>query len=303
MNLSRRNLTHLECLEAESIHILREVAAQFERPVLLYSVGKDSSCLVKLAQKAFYPGKIPFPLMHVDTGYKFKEMYEFRDRFIKEIGANLIIYRNQEAIANNANPYDLGTQRCCGYLKTQALLDGLKKYDFDAAIGGARRDEEKSRAKERVFSFRDKFGQWDPKNQRPELWSQYNGKILKGESIRVFPLSNWTELDIWHYILLEEIPVVPLYFAAPRKVVIRGSQLIPADESAKIFPGETIQEVVCRFRSLGCTPCTGAVRSDATTLEQIVGEMMVSRTSERATRVIDHDSESSMESKKREGYF
>jgi sulfate adenylyltransferase subunit 2 len=303
MSVPNKILTHLEQLEAESIQIIREVAAQFEKPVLLYSVGKDSSCLVRLAQKAFYPGKIPFPFMHIDTGFKFKEMYEFRDKFTKEIGANLLVYKNEEAISNNSNPYDLGTQRCCGYLKTQALLDGLKKYEFDAAIGGARRDEEKSRAKERVFSFRDKFGQWDPKNQRPELWSQYNGKIRKGESIRVFPLSNWTELDIWHYILKEQIPIVPLYFAKKRRVVVRGDNLIPVDEAARVFSGESPQEVMCRFRSLGCTPCTGAIRSEATSLEAIVGEMMVTRTSERATRVIDHDSEGSMETKKREGYF
>ncbi|MDZ4786059.1 MAG: sulfate adenylyltransferase subunit CysD [bacterium] len=303
MALPQRSLSHLEQLEAESIHIMREVAAQFERPVMLYSVGKDSSCLVRLAEKAFYPGKIPFPFMHIDTGYKFKEMYEFRDKFVEEIGAQLIVYKNQEAITKGANPYDLGTQRCCGYLKTQALLDGLKSRDFDAAIGGARRDEEKSRAKERVFSFRDKFGQWDPKNQRPELWSQYNGKICKGESIRVFPLSNWTELDVWHYILLEQIPIVPLYFAKKRKVVVRGDQLIPADENARVSLNEKIEEVMCRFRSLGCTPCTGAVRSEANTLEDIIGEMMVTRTSERATRIIDHDSEGSMETKKREGYF
>jgi sulfate adenylyltransferase subunit 2 len=282
---------------------MREVAAQFERPVLLYSVGKDSSCLVRLAQKAFYPGKIPFPFLHIDTGYKFKEMYSFRDAFCKEIGVQLHVYRNEEAIAKGANPYDLGTQACCGYLKTKALLDGLSKYGFDAAIGGARRDEEKSRAKERVFSFRDRFGQWDPKNQRPELWSQYNGKINAGESIRVFPLSNWTELDIWHYIMLEEIPIVPLYFARLRQVVERGDNLIPLEESAKLLPGETPREVMCRFRSLGCVPCTGAIRSEATTLEGIIAEMMVTRTSERATRVIDHDSEGSMETKKREGYF
>jgi sulfate adenylyltransferase subunit 2 len=296
-------LNHLRQLEAESIYIMREVAAQFERPVLLYSVGKDSSCLVRLAQKAFYPGKIPFPFLHIDTGYKFKEMYSFRDEFTREIGVTLHVYRNEEAIAKNANPYDLGTQACCGYLKTKALLDGLKKYDCDAAIGGARRDEEKSRAKERVFSFRDQFGQWDPKNQRPELWSQYNGKIKKGESIRVFPLSNWTELDIWHYILLEQIPIVPLYFAKPRRVVVRGDNLIPVDEAARLLSGEAPEEVLCRFRSLGCTPCTGAIRSTATTLESIVAEMMVARTSERATRVIDHDAEGSMETKKREGYF
>ena len=303
MSLPLKTLNHLEQLEAESIFIMREVAAQFERPVLLYSVGKDSSCLLRLAQKAFYPGKIPFPLLHIDTGFKFREMYEFRDSFTKEIGANLLVYRNEDAIANNANPYDLGTQACCGHLKTKALLDGLKKWDFDAAIGGARRDEEKSRAKERVFSFRDSFGQWDPKNQRPELWSQYNGRIKKGESIRVFPLSNWTELDVWHYILKEEIPIVPLYFAQKRSVVVRGDNLIPIDQAARVLEGEVPEEVMCRFRSLGCTPCTGAIRSDATTVESIVAEMMVARTSERATRVIGHDSEGSMETKKREGYF
>ncbi len=270
MSLPLKTLNHLEQLEAESIFIMREVAAQFERPVLLYSVGKDSSCLLRLAQKAFYPGKIPFPLLHIDTGFKFREMYEFRDSFTKEIGANLLVYRNEDAIANNANPYDLGTQACCGHLKTKALLDGLKKWDFDAAIGGARRDEEKSRAKERVFSFRDSFGQWDPKNQRPELWSQYNGRIKKGESIRVFPLSNWTELDVWHYILKEEIPIVPLYFAQKRSVVVRGDNLIPIDQAARVLEGEVPEEVMCRFRSLGCTPCTGAIRSDATTVESIV---------------------------------
>lgn len=303
MSVKPPTVNHLRQLEAESIYIMREVAAQFERPVLLYSVGKDSSCLVRLAQKAFYPGKIPFPFLHIDTGYKFKEMYSFRDRFTKELGITLHVYRNEEAIANNANPYELGTQACCEHLKTKALLDGLRSYEFDAAIGGARRDEEKSRAKERVFSFRDQFGQWDPKNQRPELWSQYNGKIKKGESIRVFPLSNWTELDIWHYILLEEIPIVPLYFAKSRPVVVRGDNLIPVDEAARLFAGEVPQDVQCRFRSLGCTPCTGAIRSSATTLEAIVAEMMVARTSERATRVIDHDAEGSMETKKREGYF
>lgn len=303
MTPSQHTLNHLKQLEAESIFILREVAAQFERPVLLYSVGKDSSCLVRLAQKAFYPGKIPFPFLHIDTGFKFREMYEFRDRFTKDIGVTLHVYRNEDAIDAGTNPYDLGTQTCCGHLKTKALLDGLKKYDCDAAIGGARRDEEKSRAKERVFSFRDEFGQWDPKNQRPELWSQYNGRVRKGESIRVFPLSNWTELDIWHYILIEQIPIVPLYFAQQRQVVVRGANVIPIDDSARIFPGEKPEQVLCRFRSLGCSPCTGAIRSSAVTVESIVAEMMVARTSERATRVIDHDTEGSMEIKKREGYF
>ena len=303
MQKPSHSLNYLEQLEAESIHIFREVVAQFERPVLMYSVGKDSSVLVRLAQKAFHPGPIPFPLLHVDTGYKFPEMYEFRDSYVKKIGANLIVSRNEAAIADGANPYDLGTQRCCQLLKTQGLLDALKAGDYDAAIGGARRDEEKSRAKERVFSFRDKFGQWDPRNQRPELWSLYNGRIRKGESIRVFPLSNWTEMDIWHYVLIEQIPVVPLYFAKEREVVRRGNNLIPVGTAARILPGEKVEKVMCRFRSLGCTPCTGAVLSTATTLEEIIEEMMLVRTSERATRVIDHDTEGSMELKKREGYF
>lgn len=296
-------LSHLEQLEAESVHIIREVAAQFERPVLLYSVGKDSSVLLRLAQKAFHPGRIPFPLMHIDTGYKFEEMYEFRDRYTKEIGADLIVHRNEEAISDGMNPFEFGTQRCCGQLKTAALLGGLSKHRFDAAIGGARRDEEKSRAKERVFSFRDEHGQWDPKNQRPELWSQYNGKIASGESIRVFPLSNWTELDVWHYILVEEIPVVPLYFAKEREVVVRGDLLIPATKDVRLLPKEKPESVMCRFRSLGCTPCSGAVRSNADSVLKIVEEMLSVRSSERVTRVIDHDVEGSMELKKREGYF
>jgi len=296
-------LSYLEQLESESISIMREVAAQFERPVMLYSVGKDSSVLLRLAQKAFYPGKIPFPLLHVDTGYKFQEMYDFRDQYVKEIGADLIVHRNEEAIAKGANPYDLGTTRCCALLKTQGLLGGLQSGEYDAAIGGARRDEEKSRAKERVFSFRDSFGQWEPRNQRPELWSQYNGKIRRGESIRIFPISNWTELDVWHYILREEIPIVPLYFAKKRKVVIRGNNLIPMVAGVRVLEGEKPQEVMCRFRSLGCNHCSGAVHSQATTIEEIIGEMMITRTSERATRVIDHDQEASMEMKKREGYF
>ena len=303
MLAGKQSLSHLEQREAESIHILREVAAQFERPVMLYSVGKDSSVLVRLAQKAFYPGAIPFPLLHVDTGFKFKEMYEFRDKFVREIGAKLIVYKNEKAISENANPYDLGTRRCCDLLKTQALLTALKEGNFDAAIGGARRDEEKSRAKERVFSFRDKFGQWDPRNQRPELWGLYNGRINPGESIRVFPLSNWTELDIWTYIHLEKIPVVPLYLSKKRRMVVRGNQLIPLQDATSLKPGEEGQEVVCRFRSLGCTHCTGAVKSKADSIPGIVQEMMVVRTSERATRIIDHDAEGSMETKKREGYF
>jgi sulfate adenylyltransferase subunit 2 len=303
------SLSHIRYLEAESIHVMREVAAEFERPVLLYSIGKDSSVLLRLAQKAFLPGKIPFPLMHVDTGYKFQEMYTFRERMAREVGAELLIWRNEAAIANNANPFDLGTQRCCGFLKTEALLSGLRHHNFDAAIGGARRDEEKSRAKERFFSFRDQFGQWDPKNQRPELWNLYNARIGQKESIRVFPLSNWTELDIWQYIYLEKIPINPLYYAREREAVIPGGQIIFLD--GLFAPGqrfgptkdEKVQKILCRFRSLGCVPCSGAVRSSASNLEEIIEEMMVARTSERGTRVIDHDSDGSMEKKKREGYF
>ena len=299
------SLTHLEQLEAESIHILREVVAEFDRPVMLYSVGKDSSVMVRLAQKAFAPGRIPFPLLHVDTGYKFGEMYEFRDRFVREIGAELDIFRNEYAIAAGANPFDLGTQKCCGLLKTSALLQALKRGNYDAAFGGARRDEEKSRAKERVYSFRDRFGQWDPKNQRPELWSLYNAHREPGENIRVFPLSNWTELDVWLYIYKEDIPIVPMYYARERDVVVRGHQLIPLEgkETARLHPGEKAERVMCRFRTLGCIPCTGAVRSTATTMAMILEELMVARHSERITRVIDHDRDGSMELKKREGYF
>ncbi len=294
---------YLDELEAESIYILREVAAQFERPVLLYSVGKDSSVLLHLIRKAFYPGKIPFPALHVDTGFKFPEMYEFRDRMAKDLGLNLIVYRNEEAIAAKTNPFDLGTSRCCGLLKTKALLDALKQGEFDAAIGGARREEEKSRAKERIFSFRDAFGQWDPKNQRPELWGLYNGKVRAGETIRVFPLSNWTETDIWRYIKREDIPIVPLYYADVREVVVRGSQLIPVTKLSPLRAGEKIEKITCRFRTLGCGPCTGAVRSTVTTIDGIIEEMENTRTSERSTRIIDHDMEGSMELKKREGYF
>lgn len=297
------NLEHLKRLEAEAIYVMREVASSFERPVMLYSVGKDSSVLLRLAQKAFHPGRVPFPLMHVDTGFKFAEMYEFRDRMARELEADLLVEGNREAIAAGTNPFDLGTQRCCALLKTEGLLGALRKYGVDAAIGGARRDEEKSRAKERFFSFRDRFGQWDPKNQRPELWSLYNTRINQGESIRVFPLSNWTELDVWRYIGRENIPIVPLYFAKERDVVVRGGQLIPVDERARLGQGEQLEKVMCRFRSLGCVPCTGAIRSDAVTIDDIIAEMMVARTSERATRVIDHDAEGSMETKKREGYF
>jgi sulfate adenylyltransferase subunit 2 len=296
-------VSHLAELEAESIHIFREVAAQFENPVMLYSVGKDSSVMVRLAQKAFSPGRLPFPLLHVDTGYKFREMYEFRDRLCREIGAELTVFRNEDAIASGANPWQLGTERCCALLKTQALLMALRSGGHDAAFGGARRDEEKSRAKERVFSFRDAAGHWDPKNQRPELWNLYNGHHRKGEGIRVFPLSNWTELDVWVYIERESIPVVPMYFAREREMVVRDGQLIPVEGPLRLAPGERPEHVMCRFRTLGCSPCTGAVRSQATTVPQIIEELMVARHSERITRIIDHDRDGSMELKKRDGYF
>ncbi len=301
---------HLRLLEAESIHILREVASEFQRPVMLYSIGKDSSVLLRLAQKAFHPAPIPFPLLHIDTTYKFREMIEFRDRYTAEIGAKLIVYTNREAIDDGANPFRLGTQRCCGLLKTKALLDGLRQGDglgqsgFDAAIGGARRDEEKSRAKERIFSFRDDKGQWDPKNQRPELWNLFNSRVHPGESLRVFPLSNWTEMDVWQYIHAEKIPIVPLYFAKERAMLVRGDSLIPLEQPfIPMLPGEKPQMVRCRMRSLGCSPCTGAIRSDADTLPKIIEELVSFRRSERENRVIDHDQEGSMEIKKREGYF
>jgi sulfate adenylyltransferase subunit 2 len=301
--VDKLTVTHLRALEAESIFILREVAAEFARPVMLYSIGKDSSVMVRLAQKAFHPGPIPFPLLHIDTTYKFREMIEFRDRFCREIGARLIVHTNRKALEEGADPVRLGTQKCCSLLKTRALLDGLAEGGFDAAFGGARRDEEKSRAKERVYSFRDSFGQWDPKNQRPELWNLFNSRINKGESIRVFPLSNWTELDVWQYIELENIPVVPLYFAKLRPMVVRGSSLIPAELPFSILPGETPRMVMCRMRSLGCSPCTGAIRSSADTIPKIIEELVGFRRSERENRVIDHDQEGSMELKKQEGYF
>lgn len=298
------HLGHLRLLEAESVHILREVAAEFQRPVMLYSIGKDSSVLLRLAQKAFHPGKIPFPLLHIDTTYKFREMIEFRDQYTREIGAKLIVYTNKEAISEGANPFKLGTQRCCGLLKTKALLDGLRAGGFDAAIGGARRDEEKSRAKERIFSFRDARGQWDPKNQRPELWNLYNSRIDPGESLRVFPISNWTELDVWQYIHVENIPIVPMYFAKEREMLVRGESLISLEQPfIPMHPGEKPQMVRCRMRSLGCSPCTGAIRSDADTVPKIIEELISFRRSERENRVIDHDQDGSMEIKKREGYF
>jgi sulfate adenylyltransferase subunit 2 len=297
-------LGHLRLLEAESIHILREVASEFQRPVMLYSIGKDSSVLLRLAQKAFHPSPIPFPLLHIDTTYKFREMIEFRDRYTAEIGAKLIVYTNSEAIDNGANPYRLDTQRCCGLLKTKALLDGLRQGGFDAAIGGARRDEEKSRAKERIFSFRDEKGQWDPKNQRPELWNLFNARIHPGESLRIFPLSNWTEMDIWQYIHAENIPIVPMYFAKEREVLVRGDSLILREQPfIPMLAGEKLQVVRCRMRSLGCSPCTGAIRSDADTVPKIIEELVSFRRSERENRVIDHDQDGSMEIKKREGYF
>jgi len=301
---SSYSLTHLKQLEAESIHIIREVAAEFQNPVMLYSIGKDSSVMVRLAQKAFHPGRLPFPLLHVDTTWKFREMTAFRDRFTKENGFDLLVYTNQEGVREGINPFDYGSNKYTGIMKTQALKDALNKYAFDAAFGGARRDEEKSRAKERVYSFRDRLHQWDPKNQRPELWNLYNGKVNKGESIRVFPLSNWTELDVWQYIHLENIPIVPLYFAAPRPVVERDGTLIMVDDDRmRMRPGEKPQMKVVRFRTLGCYPLTGAVESTATTLPEIIQEMLVARNSERQGRMIDHDEAGSMEQKKREGYF
>jgi sulfate adenylyltransferase subunit 2 len=297
-----RRLSHLEALESESIYILREAVAEFARPVMLYSIGKDSSVMLRLAQKAFYPSKIPFPLLHIDTSYKFPEMIEFRDCYAKEIGAELIVHQNREALERGANPFVLGTQKCCGLLKTKSLLDALQAGGFDAAFGGARRDEEKSRAKERIYSFRDSQGQWDPKNQRPELWNNFNSRIDKGESIRVFPLSNWTELDVWLYIHAENIPIVPLYYAAEREVVERNGSLVLVDPNDRL-PGEHTQRVSCRMRSLGCVPCTGAIRSEADTVPKIIAEMLSFRNSERENRAIDHDEEGSMEIKKREGYF
>ncbi len=300
----QHKLTHLRALEAESIHIIREVVSEFQKPVMLYSIGKDSSVMLRLAQKAFYPEPIPFPLLHIDTSYKFREMIEFRDLQAKRLGVDLIVHTNQKALDDGANPFKLGTQRCCELLKTTALLDALKAGGFDAAFGGARRDEERSRAKERIYSFRDAAGQWDPKNQRPELWNLFNGRVKPGESIRVFPLSNWTELDIWQYIHLEKIPIVPLYFSQERWMLVRGESLVPIEQPfIPRLPHEQPQLVRCRMRSLGCSPCTGAIRSEADTLPKIIAELISFRRSERENRAIDHDLDGSMEIKKRAGYF
>jgi sulfate adenylyltransferase subunit 2 len=297
-------MTHLKQLEMESIHIIREVVAEFDNPVMLYSIGKDSAVMLHLAMKAFYPGKPPFPLMHIDTTWKFKEMIHFRDQMVKKVGMKLIVHKNQEGINQGINPFEHGSEKYTNIMKTQGLKDALDKHGFDAAFGGARRDEEKSRAKERVYSFRDKFHRWDPKNQRPELWSIYNGKVEKGESIRVFPLSNWTELDIWQYIYSEGIEIVPLYLAARRPVVKRGESLIMVDdERLPLQENEVAQMKMIRFRTLGCYPLTGAVESKAQTIPQIIQEMLLTKTSERQGRMIDHDQAGSMEKKKREGYF
>ena len=302
--MSKYQLSQLKQLEAESIRIIRDAYSQFENPVMLYSIGKDSGVMVRLAQKAFYPGKVPFPLLHVNSTFKFKEMITFRDAFCEEHHLDLIERVNEEGRAAGANPFDLGSRKYTDLMKTQALLQGLDAGKYDCAFGGARRDEEKSRAKERIFSFRDQNHQWDPKNQRPELWSNFNAKINPGESVRVFPLSNWTELDIWQYIRLENIPLVPLYLAKERPVVERDGVLIMVDdERLPLLPGEKPVMKKVRFRTLGCYPLTGAVESDADTVEKIVEEMMTTRVSERSTRVIDQDGDSSMEDKKREGYF
>ena len=302
--MSGYNLTHLKQLEAESIHIIREVASEFDNPVMLYSIGKDSSVMVQLAMKAFYPAKPPFPLMHVDTTWKFREMYEFRENYAKrDLGLTVITYVNEEGKKLGLNPFEQSGKHTT-VMKTEALKQALEKYKFDAAFGGARRDEEKSRAKERVFSFRDRFHRWDPKNQRPELWNLFNTRVNKGESIRVFPLSNWTELDVWQYIHLERIPIVPLYFAAERPVVVRdGNLILVDDERLQLLPGEKPKLKMVRFRTLGCYPLTGAVPSTAATLPEIIQEMLLCKTSERQGRVIDNDDEGSMEDKKREGYF
>jgi len=302
--MSEYNLTHLKQLEAESMHIIREVAAEFDNPVMLYSVGKDSAVMLHLARKAFYPGVPPFPLLHVDTTWKFKEMIQFRDRMAKESGMELLVHINQEGVDAGVGPFTHGSSKHTDIMKTQGLKQALDKYGFDAAFGGARRDEEKSRAKERVYSFRDENHRWDPKNQRPELWNIYNGKVNKGESIRVFPLSNWTELDIWQYIFMENIDIPGLYLSEERPVVERDGMLIMVDdERLPLEPGEVPMKKMVRFRTLGCYPLTGAVESTANTLPEIIQEMLLTTTSERQGRAIDHDSSGSMEKKKQEGYF
>ncbi len=304
MAISRLHMTHLKQLEMESIHIIREVVSEFSNPVMLYSIGKDSAVMLHLALKAFYPGKPPFPLMHVDTNWKFKEMIQFREQVAKKTGMKLIVHKNQEGMDMNISPFVHGSEKHTSVMKTQSLKQAMDKHGFDAAFGGARRDEEKSRAKERIYSFRDKFHRWDPKNQRPELWQIYNSKIEKGESIRVFPLSNWTELDIWQYIYLENIDIVPLYFAAKRPVVKRDGALIMVDDQRmELEKNEEPEMKMVRFRTLGCYPLTGAVESTAQTLPEIIQEMLLATTSERQGRVIDHDQAGSMEQKKREGYF
>ncbi len=299
-----KQLTHLKRLEAESIHILREVVAEFDNPAMLYSIGKDSAVMLHLALKAFHPAKLPFPLLHVDTTWKFKEMIEFRDKRMKELGIDLLVHINEEGVKNGVGPFTHGSAVHTDIMKTQGLKQALNKYKFDAVFGGARRDEEKSRAKERIYSFRDKNQRWDPKNQRPELWNIYNGRVDKGESIRVFPLSNWTELDIWQYIYLEQIPIVPLYFAKSRPVIKRdGTTIMVDDDRVPLNPGEEVKMETVRFRTLGCYPLTGAVDSSASTLPEIIQEMLLTKTSERQGRLIDSDSAGSMEKKKIEGYF
>ncbi|MGL4859695.1 MAG: sulfate adenylyltransferase subunit CysD [Enterobacteriaceae bacterium] len=302
--MDQQQLTHLQLLEAESIHIIREVVAEFTHPVMLYSIGKDSSVMLHLARKAFYPGPMPFPLLHVDTGWKFHAMYEFRDRLMAELGCELLVHRNPIGVEMEINPFVHGSAKHTDVMKTEGLKQALDKYGFDAAFGGARRDEEASRAKERIYSFRDRFHSWDPRNQRPELWRNYNGQINKGESIRVFPLSNWTELDIWQYIYLQQIPVVPLYFASMRPVIERDGMLLMVDDDRiDLQPGEVISQQKVRFRTLGCWPLTGAIPSEAETLPQVIEEMLLATSSERQGRLIDKDQAGSMELKKRQGYF
>jgi sulfate adenylyltransferase subunit 2 len=299
-----KRLTHLRALEAESIHILREAAAEFEKPVMLYSIGKDSSVMLRLAEKAFAPAPLPFPLMHIDTTWKFREMIAHRDRMAKEVGAELIVHTNAEGVAHGINPFDHGSNKYTTVMKTDALKQALSLHEFDCAFGGARRDEERSRAKERIFSFRDRFHQWDPKNQRPELWSLYNTRIGPRESVRVFPLSNWTELDVWLYVWKENIPIVPLYYAKERPVVWRkGTWIMVDDDRMRFESGEKAQKRVVRFRTLGCYPLSGAIESKATTVPEIIQEMLLTKFSERQGRLIDHDEDASMENKKREGYF